>query len=194
MAPVQRRRDNKLLDALEALEPVAFDGIVWRVVREGRSPVICSKSGGRWDDGTFDVLYTSQERDGALAEMYFLLGRGQPVFPSKVRYHLHELDVTLGRVLKLVNLEALGKLGLDTGRYGQLSYNEKAGEYPRTQELAEAAHFLEFGGLIVPSARWECHNVVLFCDRVPPAAMTEKADHGLIDWADWSERAQKKEG
>jgi hypothetical protein len=83
MAPVQRRRDNKLLDALEALEPVAFDGIVWRVVREGRSPVICSKSGGRWDDGTFDVFYTSQERDGRWPKSTFFWGGASRFSPQR---------------------------------------------------------------------------------------------------------------
>lgn len=188
MASVRRRRDNALLDAIEAHVPVPYDGAVWRVVREGRSPVICSRSGGRWDDGTFDVLYTSQDADGALAEMHFHLGRGQPVFPSKVRYHLHEVQTSIAKALKLFDLAALAKLGLDTARYGQLSYQDKAGEYPRSQDIGEAAHFLEFDGLIVPSARWECQNVILFCDRVPPESYLPVTDHGLVDWTDWARK------
>ena len=188
MAVIRRRRDNALLDAIEAHAPTIFDGTLWRVVRDGRSPVTCSRSGGRWDDGTFDVLYTSQEADGALAEMHFHLGRGQPVFPSKVRYHLHEIQATLNKALKLLDLAVLTALGLDTARYGQLSYQDKAGEYPRSQDIGEAAYFLEFDGLIVPSARWQCHNVILFCDRVPPAAIEERTDHGLIDWSDWARK------
>ena len=120
MAVIRRRRDNALLDAIEAHAPTIFDGTLWRVVRDGRSPVTCSRSGGRWDDGTFDVLYTSQEADGALAEMHFHLGRGQPVFPSKVRYHLHEIQAALNKALKLLDLAVLTTLGLDTARYGQL--------------------------------------------------------------------------
>ena len=73
------RRDNALIDALEAIEPVVFSGTVWRLVRDGRNPLQCSASGGRWDDGSFDVLYTSMSRDGSLAEMRFHLMRGQPV-------------------------------------------------------------------------------------------------------------------
>jgi hypothetical protein len=48
--------------------------------------------------------------------------------------------------------------------------------------VAEVAHFLEFDGLIVPSARHECLNVILFCDRVPPAETEVVRDHGLVDW------------
>ena len=68
------------------------------------------------------------------------------------------------------------------GRFGQLSYFERAGEYPRTQEVAEIAHFLDHEGIIVPSARWECNNVVLFCDHLRPSAIEAVKDHGLIDW------------
>ncbi|MEH0076109.1 RES family NAD+ phosphorylase [Pannonibacter sp. Pt2] len=185
MAHTRRSRDSALIDAIEALPPVQFEGTVWRVVRKGRSPVDCARSGGRWDDGTFDVLYTSQQRDGAIAEMYFHLGRGQPVFPSKVEYGVHELDVTLDNALQLVDLGALQRLGLDTSRYGQLSYDRASDEYPRSQDIAEAAHFLEFDGLIVPSARWDCMNVILFCDRVPPGAMEIAAGHGLVNWPEW---------
>ena len=151
--------------------------------RDGRDPLRCARSGGRWDDGTFDVLYTSQQRQGAIEEMRFHLMRGQPLMPSQVRYKIFELHVGLERALKLLDLPALQNIGLDTARYGQLSYQEKDGEYPRSQEIAEAAHFLEFDGLIVPSARHDCLNVVLFCDRVPPEEMAVIADHGPIDWA-----------
>lgn len=188
MATLRRRRDNALIDAIEVLAPVRFEGTAWRVVREGRSPVDCARSGGRWDDGTFDVLYTAADRDGAIAEMFFHLGRGQPVFPSRVRYELHELSVALERALRLVDLAALAGLGLDTAKYGQLSYEARSEEYPRSQDIAEVAHFLEFDGLIVPNARWACRNIVLFCDRVPPAAMGTVRNHGPVDWTDWARR------
>ncbi|GLQ55900.1 RES family NAD+ phosphorylase [Devosia nitrariae] len=189
MVHTRKRRDNALIDAIEAHTPAAFAGTAWRVVKEGRSPLVCSRAGGRWDDGTFDVLYTSRERDGAIAEVYFHLGRGQPVFPSQVRYGIHELDVSLAGALKLVDLSALSALGLDTSRYGQLSYDRVSNEYPRSQDIAEVAHFLEFDGLIVPSARWSCMNIVLFCDLVLPDAMDAITDHGTIDWTEWAERS-----
>jgi RES domain-containing protein len=179
---VRKRRDSLLLDAIEAIAPVIYSGSVWRVVRQGRDPTRCSRSGGRWDDGTFDVLYTSQQREGALAEMRFHLMRGQPVMPSRVKYNLFEIGLSLRRALKLLDLAALQKVGLDTARYGQLSYEEKHAEYPRSQDIGEAAHFLDYDGVIVPSARHDCLNVVAFCDRIPPEAMATRAHHGEIDW------------
>ncbi len=182
MLPGRKRRDNNLIDAIEAIEPVEHAGTVWRVVRQGRDPTRCSRSGGRWDDGTFDVLYTSQAREGALAEMRFHLMRGQPVMPSLVKYELFELDVSLNRALKLLDLDALAKVGLDTARYGQLSYNEKHAEYPRSQDIGEAAHFLDFDGLVVPSARHDCLNVIVFCDRVLPEDFAVKNEFGEVKW------------
>lgn len=178
----RKRRDSALIDAIEAVPPVAFAGNVWRIVRQGRNPTQCSRSGGRWDDGTFDVLYTSQQREGALAEMRFHLMRGQPVMPSRVQYNLFEINLSLDRALKLLDLAALQKVGLETARYGQLSYEEKHAEYPRSQDIGEAAHFLDYDGLIVPSARYDCLNVVAFCDRILPEAILVVADHGQIDW------------
>ena len=123
-----RPRDKALLDAIEAVEPSEHAGPVWRVARAERDPCVCGRSGGRWDDGTFDVLYTALERDGAIAEMYFHLKRGQPVFPSRARFHLHRLDVALERALKLLDLQALASLGVDVGTWGRLSSESRAPE------------------------------------------------------------------
>lgn len=183
MDHIRRRRDNNLIDAIEAIDPVVYTGNVWRVVREGRDPTQCSSSGGRWDDGTFDVLYTAETSKGAISEMEFHLMRGQPVFPSEVKYRLFELRVSCDRALKLLTIDALAQLGLDTSRYGQLSYEEKNAEYPRSQDIGEVAHFLEFDGLVVPSARHDSLNVVIFCDRVPPDKLETVVDHGAVNWA-----------
>lgn len=182
MIPGRKRRDNNLIDAIEAIEPIEYAGTVWRVVRQGRDPVRCSRSGGRWDDGTFDVLYTSKAREGALAEMRFHLMRGQPVMPSLVIYEMFELDLSLNRALRLLDLDALAKAGLDTARYGQLSYNEKQAEYPRSQDVGEVAHFLDFDGLVVPSARHDCQDVVVFCDRVLAQNIAVKNRFGDVKW------------
>lgn len=178
----RERRDNKLIDALEAIAPVSFSGAVWRLVRDGRDPLQCSASGGRWDDGTFDVLYTSMSRSGAREEMRFHLMRGQPVIPSRVSYRMFEIDLGLERALKFLDLEALGAVGLRTETFGRLSYAQKNDEYPCTQEIAEVAHFLDFDGLIVPSARSTVSNVVVFCDKVESLRDSAVTDHGIADW------------
>ena len=124
------------MDALEAVPTAPFAGMVWRSVRAGRDPLVCGRPGGRWDDGTLDVLYTSETREGAVAERRFHLFQGQPFPPSRVRYDMFELCVSLGAVMRFTGLEALADAGLRVAGYGRLSYLEREQEYPRTQEIA----------------------------------------------------------
>lgn len=177
-------RDNVLLDAMQTIIPVQFDGPAWRVVKQGRDPLIASRSGGRWDDGTFDVLYTSESRDGAIAEAQYYLMRGQPVAPSKPKYELFELILQIKRSIRLVNLTALQELGVNIDQYGRAHYEHRNTEYPRTQEVGEAAHFLGFHGLQVPNARYECLNIVLFDDVCDHSAKKMVACHGVVDLTD----------
>ena len=189
---IQRRkvRDSSLLDKVEASTATKIGGSVWRVVRGDRDPLRSSSPGGRWDDGTFDVLYTSLEADGALAEMYFHIMRGQPIFPSQMVFCLYELHVELDRVLELADTTALGALGVDVSRYGSLQYGRKHEEYPRLQDIGEAAQFLGFEGLIAPSARSECQNLVVFTDRISPDALSVANEHGQVDWDAWRLRTK----
>lgn len=184
----RQARDNHLLDAIEALPVQPFTGTVYRVVRDGRDPLQCSRVGGRWDDQTFDVLYTATRADGALGEMYFHLSRGQPVMPSLVQYRLFALNVSLASCTHIASLDILKSIGLRTETFGQLSYFERQLEYPRTQEIAEAAHFHGRDGLIVPSARANYPNIVVFCEPAGPAAIEIAHDHGLVAWAEWHQK------
>lgn len=185
MAAARPARDSHLLDAVEALPNEPFSGVAWKVVRSGRDPIQCSAAGGRWDDRTFEVLYTSLKADGAVSEMYFHLSRGQPVIPSLVRYKLYELKITLANCARIATLDVLASIGFKTAAFGQLAYAERQQEYPHTQEIAEAAHFHGRDGLLVPSARSEHSNLVVFCGPAGPEAIEVVGDHGEIDWARW---------
>ncbi len=172
----RRARDLALLDALDAHSGVSFDGEVWRIVREERDPLQGYAAGARWDPGVFEVLYTSLMREGALAEIHFHLNR-QPVFPSKIRSVLHRIAVKTRRTLRLADLAAVASLGVPADSYGSLSYE-------RTQEIGDAAAFLGFDGIIAPSARWPCQNLVLFTERFAPGELTVLSSE-VVDWAAW---------
>ena len=172
----RRARDLQLLDALDALPRSTFEGTAWRTVREGRDPLQGYPAGARWDPGTFDVIYTSLERDGSLAEIYFHLSR-QPVFPSKLVSVLHTRTVHARRTLRLANMTEVQALGIDPARYGELSYE-------RTQAIGDAAYFLGFDGLIVPSARWDCQNLVLFTNQISPSDLAIESS-AVVDWQAW---------
>ena len=177
-ADPRKARDLELLDAFDAFRGEEFSGSVWRVAREGRDPILGSASNSRWCNGTFDVLYTSLERHGALAEIYALLSL-QPIFPSKITSFIHRLMVRSSSTLRLADLVTLERLGVDVGRYSERTYG-------RTQQIADAAYFLGFDGLIVPSARWACLNAVLFTDRIPPSNIElAETEPDAVDWPAW---------
>ena len=171
----RKARDPELLDAVDKFARTVLEGQVWRVVRESRDVLQASPVGARWDPGTFDVLYTSLDRDGALQEIYFHLSR-QPVFPS-VPFQLHRLRANARKILRLEDLHVLEQLGVDTGNYAGLNY-------ARTQAIGDAAFFLGFDGLVVPSARYACLNLILFADHVAVADLDVELSEP-VDWKAW---------
>ena len=176
MTDSRRARDLELLDAVDALPREAFEGSVWRVVREDRDPALGYAGKGRWDTGTFDVLYTALEPDGAVAKMYFHLSR-QPVFPSKIKFKIYEVRFQLSAVLFFSELHELTPLGVDSSRYTELLYG-------RCQETGDAANFLGADAIIVPNARWQCRNLIAFTDRIEPSQV-EVGEGKVIDWNEW---------
>lgn len=178
-------RPQSLIDILEPRERKLLNVTAWRTVSDGKDPLIGYRSGGRWDDGTFDVLYTSLDRDGSIAETVYHQRRGQPIIPSKPRKRLHSINVALTEVLDLGSIDALRDLGADVGQFGRLSYSERVVEYPSLQEIAEVAHFLAFQAMLVPNARWQCQNLVIFTERCGPQNFDPAEDCGILNLEAW---------
>src|SRR5215470_7645877 len=94
MAGPRRVHDRAILDALDAIDPMPFEGEVWRVIPKGRNPLRGSSTHGRWSpNGEFEVLYTSLERDGALAEIGYRLSL-EPIWPSRLQHEIHRIAVS----------------------------------------------------------------------------------------------------
>ena len=175
-----------LLDALDVLPRTAIRQRVWRTVRQGRDPLQGSASRGRWGGDNLETLYTAQEENGAIAEIHSLLSL-QPIFPSKLQWFNYEVMAEIENIASLPSLPDLAKLGVNTENY-------RMREYERTQEIADAAFFLGFNGLLVPNARWNCANLVIFTDRIAPGALTivSSDQPPEIDWKKWREVMARK--
>lgn len=111
--------------------------------------------------------------------MHFHLSR-QPVFPSTVEFSLSEIEVTTRETVMLGDLSDLEPLGVEPGRYSSILYE-------RTQEIGDAAAFLGFDGIIIPSARWDCLNLVIFCDSLTPHDLVLRSS-STVGWEDWREK------
>lgn len=179
-----RVHDGSLLDALQKLRPEPYDSDVWRVARKGRDPLTGSSATGRWGaPGELEVLYASEARDGALAEVGFRLSL-EPVWPSRIQHQIHVLAVKMERLLRLVDMRELEKLGVDISRYETFDYSA-------TQAIAAAAHFLEFDGLLVPNARFACNNLALFTDRVSHGGDLQLVSSEDVDWEEWRKKNRR---
>lgn len=173
-----RVHDRAILDALEAIDPIVFDDLVWRVTQAGRQPLRGSSANGRWSPaGEFEVLYTSLEQHGALAEIGFRLSL-EPIWPSKLEHEVHTIKARTERTLHFVDLDSLRPFGVKIEAYERFDYKE-------TQAIASAAHFMEFDGLLVPSARATCKNLVVFLDRLTVGAHLEVLKTESVNWEEW---------
>lgn len=94
-----------------------------------------------------------------------------------MQFTVSEIAVRTTSTLKFANLNALRPLGVDVKTYAQVLYR-------RTQEIGDAAAFLGFDGIIAPNARWDCDNLVLFCDQLKPEDLT-LLDSSVIDFDAW---------
>ena len=180
MVSTGRVHERQILDALEGASPVLFDGSVWRITAAGRDPVRGSAADGRWSPGgSVEVLYTSLGKTGAMAEIGFRLSL-EPVWPSRILHDIHEIRATTEKTLRFADVASLAAFGVEVARYESF-------DYAATQALAAAAHFLEFDGLIVPSARCSSQNLVVFMDR-EAAASLQRLTTERVDWAAWRRR------
>ncbi len=182
MAP-GRVHDRAILDALQRMKSERIGTSAWRVTRDGRDPLRGAAAHGRWSvSGEFEVLYTSVVKEGAVAEIGYRLSL-EPVWPSRLQHQVHELSVKADRILRLSNLKQLEKFDIDIARY-------KTFEYTQTQAVAAAAHFLEFDGLLVPSARYACMNLVIFTERVAAPDQLRLIRSEDVDWTEWRKRTR----
>ena len=175
MADRGRVHDRAILDALEALAPQTIERIVWRVARKGRDPLRGAVANGRWNAvREFEVLYTSFSSEGALAEVGYRLSI-EPIWPSRIEHEMHRIEVQTERNLRFADVASLAPLGVDPARY-------RSFDYATTQAIAAAANFLAFDGLIVPNARFDCGNLVIFTKRAPTLALAHTEP---VDWEEW---------
>ena len=81
------------------------------------------------------------------------------------------------RTLILASMADLIELGVEEEKYPSMLY-------PRTQEIADAAAFMGFDGIISPSARYDCENLVLFLDKFNLENI-DTVSETPVNWADW---------
>lgn len=175
--------DQDLVDLLSGFRACRFAAEVFRATRINADATAPSISGGRWSpppDGEpgLYVLYTSLDRDGAIAEVASFLAALTPV-PGSRPIKVTRMAVSTARTVRLARAD-LTKLRVDLAQYGDRDYGP-------TQRIGAALAFLGVDGLIAPSARWSCDNLMIFGEN---HALTEKLEplaEETIDWRAWAQ-------
>ncbi len=126
-------------------------------------------------EGGCQILYTSTIREGAIAEVASYLGLLTPV-PQKP-LELNTLEVSLDTTLRLAVAD-FANVGIDSTLYGQRNYLQ-------TQRVGAAINFLELDGLIAPSARWSCDNLMIYGDNHSMEKKLEVIETSTLPYSDW---------
>lgn len=154
--------NQAVLDALEAVTPEPWQGEVWRVVFGNRNPLFANTTGARWNPPDTAALYTSLEIDTVLAELDHLRSIQTPP-TRRSAYLLHRISVRVDRVLDLTNKALLSSMGV--------LEDDLIGDDPTAcREVGGAAAWLGSDGILVPSARAEGFNLVVFVNQMDPDA------------------------
>jgi len=100
----------EMLDILQDAVISAWEGAVYRHVFGDNEPVRTNTAGARWNAPPVAAIYTSCERETALAEAEYYISL-QPLRPKAKRV-LYTLRVSLASVVDLTRAGALDSLGV----------------------------------------------------------------------------------
>ncbi|WGJ88047.1 RES family NAD+ phosphorylase [Gordonia sp. SMJS1] len=158
--------DPSLLDAIEQLGSESLTNVtLWRHMFNDNPPELSNTRGARWNPPGLAAIYTSSERDTAVAEGQHAID-SQPLRPRARRF-VYELRASASKALRITpaDFDALGLTQQDLD----------GADFSGCQRIGEHAAFLGFDALIVPSARSDGTNVVIFINELSADAALERA-------------------
>lgn len=145
--------DPIILDTLQGLEPRPWAGLVYRHMLNNYPPTRANTRGARWNPPDVQAIYTSCDRETALAEAEYRLSL-EPV-QLRVRRVMYTLKVQLKSVLDITSNDILRKLGINAERLTESNFTT-------FQHIGGATNWLGHDGMLVPSARTKGINLVIY--------------------------------
>lgn len=117
--------------------------------------------GARWNPQGISAIYLSSTKAGAITEGDHAI-TVQPLRP-RARRKVYAVDLSLERVVDLRSPEALEAVGLRV-------INIADDDHSTCREVGAAVSWLEYDGLLVPSARSDATNLIIYpANRSPEA-------------------------
>lgn len=158
--------DERLLDAVNAIGPTPWSGECFRYTTARRDPLSGEGArlrGGRWNPpDLFPVIYLAVPEAACMRELEKAARDNHLDVATQLQvpYKLHTLRVHDIPVLDLRDAQTQAILGLEPG--------DLTGPWDICQPVGHAAWFLEFGGVLAPSATGDGLTLALFEHRVRP--------------------------
>jgi RES domain-containing protein len=144
----------EMLDTLQSAAMSAWQGIVYRHMFGSHPPARVNTEGARWNAPGLAAIYTSCERETALAEAEYYISL-QPLRPRAKRT-LFTIRVSLHKVIDLTARDLLSRLGVTEDVLSGINQGP-------CRTIGAAVSWLGYDGMLVPSARRHAGtNLVIF--------------------------------
>lgn len=146
--------DPRIAEALARLHTLPAPTDAWKHTFIGQPPTAPNTRGARWNPPETPAIYLALDRDTALAEGQHLV-RQQPQ-PIRRGRTLHHLSIAgLKNVLDLRDRRVLKRLGVGDAELA-------ARTFAACQRVGGTAESSGYDGIVVPSARSDGFNLVIF--------------------------------
>jgi RES domain-containing protein len=133
-----------MLDILQSAAVSPWEGTVYRHMFGSHPPVRGNTTGARWNGPELEAIYTSCERETALAEAEYYISL-QPLRP-KAKRMLYTIRISLRNVVDLTAPHLLSRLGIT-------DHALSGPDHSPCRLIGGAVNWLGNDGLLVPSAR-----------------------------------------
>jgi RES domain-containing protein len=163
----QRPFDPELLDIIENLDSGPWVGVVWRQVFEGTPPTRPNQRGARWNPPDVEALYGSLDAATAAAEIDHLISV-QPTPIKKPRVTV-KLEVSLSRLVDLSDEDIMEQVGVSLATIRSNGVEE-------CRLVGSAIAWLGYEAVLVPSARADGLNLVVFVNNLDPDNSVETVE------------------
>ena len=163
--------EREIIQSIEGLSSGPFKGIVYRHMFGDLDPFLENRRGARWNPSEIAAIYTSLEKETALAESDYQISM-QPLRPKAKRV-LYKLEVSLNSVLFADTIDIIKKIGFEINLMGDLEISD-------CQRIGGAVEWLNHDGLLIPSARLAGKNLVIYTNKTTLDFSMEKIGEELI--------------
>lgn len=167
----EKKNTGEIKKRFLEIKPISLDASCYRIVSQKYDTLNADGSllySGRYNNGEFSVLYTSDSREVCEAE----LARKTEV-KTKLIYKIAKLNVKLRKVFDLTNEKNLRALDIQKD-------NLTGSSWDITQYMASLAYQKGYEALLVPSVTGKGNNIILFPENFTKDSTIKKETEEII--------------